>query len=237
MTTRSYPFDSRFRLLVEDQSDWWYLINASGEAGPEVFTKAFEDAAYSKEQVRGFLKALKEKPIDELIDLALRDDSDESPALIVLQQLKSRDVFDKAIQLCASENPKDRVLGVEIMMRQPGLNFKSEAVEKVCNLAELETDAEVLEVLSYALCHLNVDHSSQYLQRPATSPVAETRKAAAYSLSQLDDDLAVRLLVDLSADADGDVRNWATFGLQPMDKERQDRQEIRDAFCSRARLA
>ena len=233
MTTPSYPFNSRFRLLVEEQSDWWYLINASGEASPEAFSKAFEDAAYSKEQVSGFLKALKEKPIDELVHLALKDDSDESPALIVLQQAKSRDVFDKAIQLCASENPKERVLGVEIMMRQPGLTFNSEAVEKMCNLAELETHAEVLEVLAYALCHLDIDHRSQYLQHPATSPAAKTRKAAAYSLCQLHDELAVGLLLGLSADDDGDVRNWATFGLQPMYRERQDRQEIRDALFAR----
>lgn len=233
MANSSYPFDSQFRLLVDEQSDWWCLINASDDADPELFAKPFEDAGYSKEQVRGYLKALKEKPIDELIALALKDDSDESPALIVLQQRTSRDVFDKSIQLCVSGNSKDRVLGVEIMMRQPGLHFKSEAVEIITGLAKVESDSAVLEVLAYALCHLDVDDRSHFLERIATNPIAETRRAAAYSLSPLDDDVAVRLLIDLSADEDGEVRNWATFGLNPCDKGRPDRQEIRDALFAR----
>jgi HEAT repeat protein len=233
MTIPTYPFDDHFRLLVEEQSDWWCLINAKDQADQELFENPFVDAGYSKEQVRGYLKALKELPIDELVDLALRVDSDESPALIVLQHRPSRDVFDKAIQLCANDNPKDRVLGVEIVMRQPGLHFRSEALTTVCHLAKVETDSGVLEVLAFALYHLDVDNLSEYLQRMATNPAAATREAVASCLSLSDDDLAVRLLIDLSADENGGGRNWATFGLQPLNKGLRDRQEIRDALYAR----
>lgn len=219
-------------MLVEEQSNWWALINARDDAQQEVFA-IFEDNGYSKEQVRDYLKALKEKPIDELVALALKDDSNDSPALIVLQQSTSRNVFDKAKQLCASEKPKDRILGVEIMMRQQEVHFKSEAVKTVSDLVKVENENAVLEVLAYALCHLDVDDRSHYLKHIAKSPAAETRMAAAYSLSSMDDDIAVGLLIDLSADQDDDVRNWATFGLQPRDKELPDSQEIRDALFAR----
>lgn len=178
MAIPTYPFDDRFRVLVDEQYGWSCFVNTD-----EPFIKAFEDAGYSKKQVQDFVKNLKEKPLDELVCLALRDDSDESPALIVLQQRTSRDVFDRAILLCASDNPKDRALGVEIVMRKPGLHYRDEAVATVCRMAKLEADSEVLEVLAYALSHLDVEGRSEYLQSIATNPAAETRMAAAYSLS------------------------------------------------------
>lgn len=228
MATSNYPFDDRFRLLVDEQSDWYGLINA-GEPYPQIF----EDYGYSNDLIRSYIKELKEKPIDELVALALIDDSDGSPALIVLQQRTSRDVFDKAIQLCEGENPKGRVLGVEVIMRQPGLNFKSEAAAIVCNMAQTETDFGVLEVLAYALSHLDVDDRSSYLKRMAAVPDSDTRQAVAYSLCLLEDDVAVKLLIDLSADEDDEVRNWATFGLHPRDKKLPDSPEIRNALFAR----
>ncbi len=226
MTTPTYPFDEQFKLLVEEQSDWWYLIGGNEPRGLEEF-------GYSKEQISVFVKALTSMTDDELVYLALQDDSDDSPALYVLQERTSRDVFDRAIQLCASDNAKERVLGIEILMRKPGLQFKSEAVTLVCKLAEEETNCDVMEVLAYALCHLDVKSRSDLLKRLAAAPSAATRKAVAYSLHELDDDVAVELLIGLSADGDGEVRNWATFGLQPENKALTDKQEIRDALFAR----
>ncbi len=226
MTNPTYPFDDRFKLLVEEHSDWWYLINGN-EPGD------LEEFGYSKEQISVYIKALTGMTLDELIYLALQDDSDDSPALYVLQQCTSRDVFDRAIQLSASDNPKERVLGIEILMRTPGLQFKAEAVSVVCKRVEVETSCDVMEVLAYALCHLDVERRSDLLKRIADAPSAATRKAVAYSLYGLDDDVAVELLIGLSADEDGEVRNWATFGLQPENKALADKQEIRDALFAR----
>ena|ERR1700722_445669 len=105
------------------------------------------------------------------------------------------------------------MVGVEVVMRQAGLTYPDEAIATVCNLAYMERAARVLEVIAFALCHLHVEDRACYLSRAVWSTLAKTREAAAYSLGGVDAGEAIAEPILLSADADGEVRNWATFSL------------------------
>lgn len=233
MTKKILPLETQFRLLANKQSDLWGLINAKIKAELALHSRPFEDAGYSIDELEVYIQTLKNKTIDELVSLALEDQADQSPSLIILQTLNSMVVIEKALQLCASKNSEDRVLGVNILMYQTDSQFRSIAVKTLIDLARMESDSAVLEVLAYALFQLDVADRSQYLQRAATCLVASTRKAAATSLSSLADNIAINLLITLSEDIEGDVRNWATFGLQPADKDLPNKEEIRDALFAR----
>jgi HEAT repeat protein len=62
-------------------------------------------------------------------------------------------------------------------------------------------------------------------------PDAEVRHGVACALGHFDDDVAINGLIQLSADADDDVRNWATFSLGSLIQ--RDQPEIRAALFER----
>lgn len=232
----NYPFDDDFRKAF-DESDygWSCLLAVDLTADMAVMTHLIA-AGYTLEQVRAYVQEVNDKPIDELINLALLDDSDDPPALAALQIQTSRAVFDKAKVLCSSPYANERVLGVEIIMRKPGRTYRPEAVDIVCTMARDEADEHVLEVLSYALKHLDVENRSEYLHRLVDCPNEDTRFAVAYSLGGLNDPTALTDMIALSRDTKDETRDWATFGLHlGMDagEEREDRQDVRDALYDR----
>jgi hypothetical protein len=209
----TYQFDTHFLEIIDEWDlGWSFLLSRDPESDNGIFCE-LEDIGYSRQQVKEHFDSIKNLPLDVLVRLAVLDDTDDSPALAVMQISESKLVFDKAKELCLSADASERVVGVEVIMRIPGQRYPEEAVEVVRNLARSETDQGVLEVLAYALGHLHIEDRVVYLKRACHSPSAATRKAAAYSLGGLDDDDAIELLVELSADSDDDVRNWATFGI------------------------
>jgi len=119
-------------------------------------------------------------------------------------------------------------------MRTPGRTFLDEASAVVTKLAATETENSVMEALAYALCHLDVENRSAFLQLVAASPDPSTRSAAAYSLGRLGDEIAIAAKIALSKDSDDDVRNWAIFGLHlGLEDEQCHRQDVRDALYDR----
>lgn len=125
-------------------------------------------------------------------------------------------------------------LGVLVLMRNPGRTYLDEAADTVTKLAKIESDDTVIDALAYALCHLDVENRSAFLRRAATSPNPNTRFAAAYSLGNLSDDIAIESKIALSRDSDDDTRDWAAFGLHlGLKDEQKGRQDIRDAFFER----
>lgn len=235
-----YPFDQKFRdtikSLCEAENEeypwigWDSLITYSDPNGEEF--QALIKAGYSSETIQGQIKAVKELPISDLIELALQDECEYSPALVVLQASKERDVLEAALELTKSDIALERELAVLILMRTPGLTFKEEAVAAITTMLTTETEDSVSGALAYAVSHLDVDNCSEFLARVAQSQNESTRSAAAYGLGgRLDDDLAVKTLITLSQDSDDDIRNWATFGLHNgLEQQPYIRDDIREAL-------
>lgn len=82
-----------------------------------------------------------------------------------------------------------------------------------------------------ALGHLGLDGCAERVHALADDPSEDVRLRVACALLSRDDDVSLRVLAQLSADADEDVRDWATFGLG----SQTDRDEpwIRDALFAR----
>ncbi len=166
-----YPFDEKFRNIVDKINDkrklTWFSLLIDDPTIPQDLLAL----GYSERTIRSYVDKLNQKSTDELIELALMDEHNNcnfSPALQVLEVRKTRDVFNKAKKLCTSSCAEERAVGVNIIMREAGHAFLSESTEIVCNLVKKEANTRVLESLAYALCHLRIDHRSQYLKKLIT---------------------------------------------------------------------
>lgn len=235
-----YPFDQKFRdtikSLCEAESEeypwigWDSLISYLEPNGAEF--EALIKAGYSSETIRMAITAVRQTPVPDLIELALLDDLEYSPALVILQASKERVVLETALELTKSDIALERELAVLILMCTPGLTYKDEAVAAVKAMLETEREDGVFQALAYAVSHLDINDCSKFLARVAQSKNARTRYAAAHGLGgRLDDDLAVKTLITLSQDSDDDIRNWATFGLHNgLEQQPYIRDDIREAL-------
>jgi|AGTN01.2.fsa_nt_gi FOG: HEAT repeat len=243
-----YPFDEKFRLTVEQQEiDWSWLVRPA----PSMVTRTRpprwignRDRAlpgYSSEAVDQIVAKLVSVPIEDLVELAVRDideNREQSPALEVLKAAETRQVFNRAKSLCASKNPRYRMIGVRVMFHRTGFKFEDEARMIVFGLAEREADEDVWEMLASALTHFRMEERSRYLHRYVHSNKANLRYAVACSLGAQMDELAIQSLIALSRDEDDDVRNWATFGLHngfydPEEDEIEIHADVCDALFAR----
>jgi HEAT repeat protein len=97
----------------------------------------------------------------------------------------------------------------------------------------------VVESAVYALYHLEVRFPARLLSGLVRHPDRRVRVAVATAVGGETDRLAIRLLIDLARDRDGETRNWALFGLRlhPLTSTTRstDTAEIRDALLAAVR--
>lgn len=174
---------------------------------------------------------------DELIQVALEGDEDDErawDAIWTLRRRGTRDVLDAALQLLGASSAKARGRGADIL-GQLGVRdrvFSVERGEALVDLIRREREPMVLLSAGVALGHLVEPRALAELIRLARHPVAEARYGAVHGLAVLDAPEAVEALIQLSADEDRDVRDWATFGLGTL-REEIDTPQLRDALAAR----
>jgi HEAT repeat protein len=235
-----YPFEQKFRDLVEkhhapgDPIGPWDLLIIYEAPGAQLY-KALIAEGYSIETVSTQIKELKALPVADLIELALTDKLEHSPALLVLQQSNSRDVLDAIIELTVSSQADERKLAALVLMRAPGRTFEKEAIAAIKAMMATEKDEQVIGALAFAVKHLDINDSSEFLNQVAQSKERENRYAAAFALGGRNEDaLAIKTLITLSQDTDDDLRDWATFGLYLATQHKQPvRAEIKEALFAR----
>lgn len=180
---------------------------------------------------------LKTRSTEWLVQFALTcsdlDDERRWQAVTVLQDRGDREVFDAAVQLCASPERRYRELGVDVLGQNVASTktFHDESVVAMLRLLEYEHDSGVLHSLGYALGHRGDPRCIEPLAALRTHPDADVRAGVVRGMLTHDDPLAVQTLIELSADTDSDVRNWATFGLGSQIDT--DTSEIREALAHR----
>jgi hypothetical protein len=148
-----------------------------------------------------------------------------------------RDVFDEAVRLCGNPDPISRGVGADILA-QLGVRKGARtarypfADESTPVLVALLGDTEPLVIASalYALGHLERGDPAR-LARLACHESEDVRCAVACTLGGRNDPISVDTLIALSADRDGDTRNWATFALGALSEE--DSPAIREALAAR----
>jgi HEAT repeat protein len=176
----------------------------------------------------------------ELIAALLSTPDDEDawrPALVELHRRPTRETFDAATRLLASDTTLERALGVEILGQlggsgtDPDRAFREETVLLLLDLLAQEHEPRVLEAIGYAFAHLQDPRGVPPLCGLSDHSKVGVRLAVVHGLHRHRDDRAVRALIRLSFDEDAHVRDWATFGLGtqiPLDTP-----AIRDALVAR----
>lgn len=161
------------------------------------------------------------------------DENQAWEAVSTLHFRATREVFEEGGTLCRSECPQERRLGADILgqLGVPDRLCPDECVAILAEMSAIETDREAIGSICTALGHLHHPGAVEPLLRWMRHPYAEIRWHVAVALCGHEEPDAVEALIELSTDADEDVRDWATFGLgSQMDL---DTPAIREALCAR----
>ena len=171
--------------------------------------------------------------VDELFAVVVREADDDSRwgAIQQLHALGTREVFERAVQLCNSESPAERVAGADILGQ---LNaFSDEAMKTLLDML-VDADAAVVEAVVHALGQRQDARTIEALMRAATHEASNVRWAVATALEDLiADERAERVLLALMKDADTSVRDRATFAVGSLSDH--DTPRIRAALAERLR--
>jgi HEAT repeat protein len=153
-----------------------------------------------------------------------------------LQARGSHEELIAASKLCESHNPKDRSLGVQILgqLGMPVRTLARECGDVLLKLLAIETDSLVLASIGIAFGNLNDPRGVLPLIKWKNHPNPGVRMGVVLGITCQEDELAIDALIELSADEDPDIRNWATFGLGSQIETNTS--AIRDALFDRAIL-
>lgn len=195
------------------------------------------------------MQSFTDRSLDELIAKALVEVEDDDrglerawPAIEELWRRGTREVFHRACALVESATPALRGLGCAVLARlgSPERPYREESVPVVLNLAQVETDPRVLVWAVYALDGLEDVRARQVLLHLRGHGDPKVRLGVALALpdciernddGELDDREALSAMLELTRDADDDVRNWATFAVGQHFVE--DTAEVRQALVER----
>jgi HEAT repeat protein len=157
------------------------------------------------------------RAIHEFVTMALTEPDEDTAweAVVTLHFRGTREVFDVARQLCTSECPQERTLGANILgqLGVPKRRFPKESVKVLRELLAVDTDEDVLDAACIALGHTPDPTAIPSLARLKTHPSVKVRYAVVFALAGLEDQLAIKTLIEMSSDREELVRDWATFGL------------------------
>jgi HEAT repeat protein len=161
--------------------------------------------------------------IDELFAQTLKGDYDNDQAWDAIHSLRatgSREVFDKAVTWCRSNEPLKRARGADIVAQfghtaesQTTL-FASESFPVLAVMLDSETDPVSLSAIVTAFGHLENPSIIPQILPFSYHPDTDVRYGLAFTLGCFaDDERTVSTLIKLMSDKDSEVRDWATFGL------------------------
>ena len=171
--------------------------------------------------------------VDELFAVVVRESDDDSrwSAIQQLHALGTREVFERAVQLCRSEGAAERVAGADIIGQ---LNaFSDEAMTTLLDML-VDHDAAVVEAVVHALGQRQDARTIDALAGVALHEASNVRWAVATALEDLiGDERAERVLLALMKDNDTSVRDRATFAVGSLSDH--DTPRIRAALAERLR--
>jgi HEAT repeat protein len=186
--------------------------------------------------------------VDELVRVALAEldlPDDElgsaTGALVALQCRPTREVLDRARELCRSADADERRLGVRVLgeLSDPAAArpaFVGESMEVLLALAETEPDTDVLVEVARAFGYRSDPRAVEPLLGWRRHGEPSMRFFVACSLrscsTPYNTTRVVEALVELTGDEDGAVRDYALFGLRELEV---DTAEVRDAMLRRVR--
>ncbi|MBK8813954.1 MAG: HEAT repeat domain-containing protein [Acidobacteria bacterium] len=178
----------------------------------------------------------------ELIESA-RSEEDFDVRWSYVAQLHNRgnsEVFDAARRLIESFDPNAIELAADILGQLGGeekpycaesVQLLIKVLDSTLRVAQAEDEILAMSAALNALGRMNTAESREKVLEFVKHPSEIVRFNVTHGLLCIDDDEEIKALIELSADPDVDVRNWATFGLGSMTA--LDSSAIRDALFAR----
>lgn len=190
---------------------------------------------------QGLVCVMTSAQIDELFKRTLVGDyEDDAPwrAVHELHRMGSREIFHKATEWCASQEPLVRARGLDILAQigkttdHPSNAFPEESFSIVASVLGGEQEIQPLDSAIAALGHLDNPAGVPLIILYKSHPHSNIRFSVACALGSFpNDSRSADCLLLLMEDADEEVRDWATFGLGVLGD--LDSSDIRDALLQR----
>ena len=153
-----------------------------------------------------------------------------------LRKRPNKEVYNRAFKLANSEIEKEQIIGIYVLA-QLGFDprFQQEkTVDLYFRLLEKEKSPKVISAILSSISHNNENLSEKQILKLIeykNHKFVNVRFELALALSCLENESAIKTLIELSNDRDSDTRNWATFGIgTQLDN---DSEEIRIALWNR----
>jgi methionyl-tRNA formyltransferase len=176
------------------------------------------------------------RPLEELVRRAVSEwaSGDEwAPHLAALGWRGTPDVLDALRPLAADPDPRARSVAAYVA-GQLGAPVRTLPVESAALLEEMgerEGHPGVLAVIAEAYGHLGEPWGLSWLLRLRRHPDAGVRDGVVSALAGRSNPLATDALIELSADRDPAIRDWATFAIGALAVH--DSPALRDALAAR----
>jgi methionyl-tRNA formyltransferase len=179
---------------------------------------------------------LPDRSVEELVELAVSEwDSAREwpPYLSALAWRGTPEVLDAARKLGRRFDTQARSAAAYIL-GQLGVPERTLPAQSAAALEELvanEHDPDVLATIASAFGNLGSPYGLETLLRLRRHDDARVRDGAAGALAGRDDERVDEALIELSADQDSGIRDWATFALGTLSP--RDTTELRKALAAR----
>ncbi len=177
------------------------------------------------------------RSLDELIETAVREwdsDAEWPPYLAALTWRGDEATLAAALELLERrDDPRARAVGAYVL-GQLGIPERTHPQESAAALerhAEGEEDPEVLATIASALGNLGPRYGLETLLKLRRHADPRVREGAAEALAGRDEERVFDALVELTADPEPGIRDWATFALGTLSP--QDTPTLRDALAAR----
>jgi hypothetical protein len=153
-------------------------------------------------------------------------------AIHVLRLRGTREVFERAKQLCHSRKAKEREVGVDILAQIGARSpvFVRQSVSLLINRLK-DSSLRVVGATGVGLGHRGDARAIPHLIALRVHPSSRVRFGVAFGLASQKSSRVIQALIQLSRDKDRDVRDYATFGLAELND--RDTKAIRDALFAR----
>ncbi len=177
------------------------------------------------------------RTVDELFNATLSESDEESvwTAVCALHWRGTREVFQRAAELCVSQCSHERAVGADIL-GQLGVHersFPDESTKLLRSMLKIDEEADVLDSVLIALSHHHDLSAVPIVVRFSKHSDPDVRRATVFALTGYETQQAIECLLSLSNDPIPNVRDWATFALGTQIE--LDTPEIRDALADRLR--
>jgi len=172
-----------------------------------------DDAEYARSEIQHFLKQARAAWREGAASIDEWGDYDE--AITALHLRGDRATLDAVRPLLDADAVRDRVIAAHALgqLGVPERTFPGLCFEALAGRVKVEDDPAVLSAIGDALSHLDLPGAVDVVLPLVKHADHRARFGAVAALSRQDDPRAIAALIELSADPDAEVRNWATFGL------------------------